>query len=147
MDERDAKAFLRQVEKLDVMITNKLVERSQWREIALGITACISPDKVQSSGAKSKMSNAVDKCVDMEKEIDNLTDKLIDTKQAVISTIERLENPFYYNLLHMKYIQYKTLWEIAEITGKEYSSVKKAHGRALKKVQAILDAKEKNNGP
>ena len=146
MQMEDAKSFLRQVEKLDVLITNKLIERSQWREIALGITANMSADKVQSSGTKSKMANAVERCVAMEAEIDDLTDRLIDTKQAVISTIEQLGNPFYYNLLHLKYIQYKTLWEIAEITGKEYSSVKKAHGRALKKVQAILDAKEKNNG-
>ena len=85
-----AQDFLRQVRKLDLQITNKLIEQQQWKDIALGITANMDGERVQSSGAKSKMANAVEKCVDMEAEIDSLIDKLIDTKKEVIQTIERL---------------------------------------------------------
>lgn len=137
----DAKSFLRQTEKLDAQIQNKMIERQQWRDMALGITANMSGDRVQSSGSQSKMADAIDRCVDMEAEIDSLVDKLIDTKREVIATIEQLDSPTEYNVLHMRYIQYKGLQEIADKYGKDYGWVTTCHGRALKSVQAILDAK------
>lgn len=138
----DAKEFLKQVEKLDVQIGNKLIEQRQWRDIALGITANMDGERVQSSGSKSKMANAIDKCVDMEAEIDRLIDNLIDTKKEVIQVIEQLDSPIEYNVLHMRYIQFKDLQEIADHYRKEYGWATTTHGRALKKVQTILDRKE-----
>jgi RNase H-fold protein (predicted Holliday junction resolvase) len=137
----DAKEYLKQVEKLDVRITNKLIEQKQWRDIALGITANMDGERVQASGRQSKMADAIDKCVDMEAEIDSLIDILIDTKKEVIQTIEQLDSATEYNVLHMRYIQFKDLQEIADHYGKEYGWVTTTHGRALKNVQAILDEK------
>lgn len=135
----EAKDYLKQVEKLDLRITNKLIEQQQWREIALGITANMDGERVQSSGAKSKMADAIEKCVDMESEIDRLIDDLIDTKKEVIQTIERLDSATEYNVLHMRYIQFKSLQEIADHYGRDYGWATTVHGRALKNVQAILD--------
>ena len=134
----EAKEFLKQVEKLDLRIKNKLIEQQQWRDIALGVTASMEGDRVQSSGTKSKMADAVERCVDMEAEIDSLVDILIDTKKEVIQTIERLDNATEYNILHMRYIQHMDLQEIADHYGKEYGWATTTHGRALKSVQAIL---------
>lgn len=135
----DAKSYLQQVEMLDAMITNKLIERKKWEEIALGITASIGGDRVQSSSSQSRMADAVVKCVDMETEIDKLIDELIDTKKKVIGTIEKLHSPTEYKLLHLRYIQYISLTEIADILKREYTWVTTTHGRALKNVQNILD--------
>ena len=135
----EAKEFLRQVEKIDLRIKNKLVEQQQWRDVALGITANIGSDKVQSSGVKSKMAEAIDKCIDMESEINNTIDHLIAIKREVISIIEQLDNPTEYNLLHLRYIQHIELQDIADRYGKEYGWVTTCHGRALKSVQNILD--------
>lgn len=140
-DNVDAKEFLKQVEKLDVRIGNKLIEQRQWRDIALGITANMEGERVQSSGSQSKLSDAVIKCVDMEAEIDRLVDILIETKKEVIQTIERLDSAIEYNVLHMRYIQFKDLQDIADHYGKEYGWATTTHGRALKNVQAILDEK------
>lgn len=137
----DAKEYLKQVEKLDLRIKNKLIEQQQWKDIALGITANMEGERVQSSGAKSKMADAVGRCVDMEAEIDSLIDLLIDTKKEVIQTIESLDSATEYNVLHMRYIQYMDLQEIADHYGKEYGWVTTTHGRALKSVQAVLDKK------
>ena len=135
----DAKSYLQQVEMLDAMITNKLIERKKWEEIALGITASIGGDRVQSSGSQSRMADAVVKCVDMEREIDELIDKLINAKKKVIETIEKLHSPTEYKILHLRYIQYVSLTEIADILKREYTWVTTTHGRALKNVQNILD--------
>jgi DNA-directed RNA polymerase specialized sigma subunit len=135
----DAKSYLLQVERLDARIENKLIERQQWRDIALGITASIGAEKVQSSGSQQKMANAIEKCVDMETEIDKLIDEFINTKKKVIETIEKLYSPTEYRILHLRYIQHISLTEIADILNKEYTWVTTTHGRALKNVQNILN--------
>ena len=142
----DAKSYLRQVEKLDVRIQNKLIERQQWQDIALGITASVGGERVQSSGRQQKMADAIDKCVDMETEIAELIDELVNAKRDVIHTIEQLESPTEYDVIHKRYIQFLSLQEIADIYGKEYGWATTCHGRALKGVQAILDQKEKAGG-
>jgi RNase H-fold protein (predicted Holliday junction resolvase) len=138
-----AQEFLRQVRKLDLQITNKLIEKQQWKDIALGITANMDGERVQSSGGKSKMANAVEKCVDMEAEIDSLVDKLIDTKKEVIQAIEQLDSPTEYDVLHRRYIQFQGLQEIADHYKKDYGWATTTHGRALKSLQEILDEREK----
>lgn len=137
----EAQRYLEQGEKLDALIKNKLIEKQQWRDIALGMTANMEGEKVQSSGSQSKMENAVVKCVDIESEIECLINKLIATKKDIISIIEQVDNPTEYNVLHMKYIQYMTYEEIAERYGKEYGWATTTHGRALKSVQAVLNQK------
>lgn len=138
-----AQDFLRQVRKLDLQITNKLIEQRQWRDIALGITANMEGERVQSSGGKSKMADAVGKCVDIEAEIDGLIDKLIDTKKEVVQAIERLDSPTEYDVLHRRYIQFLSLQEIADHYRKDYGWATTTHGRALKNLQALLDKNKK----
>lgn len=137
-DSVDAKSYLSQVKKLDTQIRNKLIEKQQWKDIALGITSNMDGDRVQSSGRKTKMADAIDRCVDMEAEIDRLVDKLVDTKKEVIETIEQLESPTQYDVLHMIYIQGKTLQEVADSYGMSYDWATTTHGRALKNVRNIL---------
>lgn len=135
----EAQIYLEQVEKFDSIIRNKLIERQQWKDIALGITANMEGERVQSSGAKDKMASAVERCVDMEAEINSMVDKLIDTKKDVIQTIEQLYSPTEYNVLHMRYIQYKSLQEIADHYGNDYNWAKVTCKRACNHVQAILN--------
>ena len=135
----DAKNFLRQVEKYDLCIQNKLIELQQWQDMATGITASIGGDRVQSSSSQQKMADAVIKCVDMETEINALVDALIDVKKEVISTIEKVNSPTEYDVLHKRYIQFMTLQEIADKYGREYTWVTTTHGRALKNVQMLLN--------
>lgn len=138
----NAQIYLEQVEKLDSIIKNKLIEKQQWKDIAFGITANMDGERVQSSGAKSKMADAINKCVDMEAEIDRLIDKLIDTKKDVIQTIEQLYSPIEYNVLHLRYIQYKTLQEIADHYGRDYDWAKLTCKRGCDHVQVILSRKK-----
>lgn len=138
--EISAKKFLRQVEKNELKLKNKLIEKQQWKDIALGITASMGGERVQSSGTHSKMADAVEKCVDMEAEIDSQIDNLISAKKTVIQTIERLDSPIEYDILHKRYIQHQGLQEIADNYGKDYSWATTTHGRALKSMQAILES-------
>jgi len=138
----EAQLYLERVEMIDSIIKNKLIEQRQWKDIALGITANMGGERVQSSGSNSKMADAIEKCVDMEREIDSLIDKLIDTKRGVIQTIEQLNSPIEYNVLHKRYIQFMSLQEIAGHYHKEYGWATTTHGRAIANVQRILDEKK-----
>ncbi len=138
-----AKDYLRQLQKLDKLIENKLAEKEQWKAMATSTTQQLSADRVQTSGNPQKMADAVCKIIEIEAEIDAFVDRLIDTKRDVISTLERL-NPTEYDLLHKVYVQYFTFDDVAIKTNKSYSWVTTVHGRALKNVQRMLDEREKN---
>lgn len=137
----ETKEWLNSVKKLDLQIKNKLIEKQQWKDIALGITSNTEGERVQSSGSQTKMSDAIIKLVDAETEIDSLIDMLIDTKKDVIQTIEQLTSPLQYDVLHLHYIQFMTLQEIADKYGMSYDWAKQAHKRAVKNVQRIRDKK------
>jgi hypothetical protein len=154
---QDAKSYLKQVKKIDLKISNKLVEQQQWRDIALSVTSggesvklinakgkaeLHNVEKVQSSGGQDKMADAIAKCVDMGAEINSLIDELTAIKKDVVKTIELLDNPTEYDLLHKRYIQYIPLKTIATLYGTEYTNITTIHGRALKNVQILLDAKK-----
>ena len=148
-----AKEFLQQLVKLDMMIENKLIERNQWKSIAMGTTSggadviingvTQKMDKVQSSGNPQKMADAVAKYVDLEAEIDAVIDELIETKKDVIAVIEML-TPIEYDLLHKVYVQRIELEAVGGMHQKSYNWAKTTHGRALKNVQKILDEREKD---
>ena len=137
----EAQVYLEQVERLDARIKNKLIEKQQWKDIALGITASMDGERVQSSGSKNKLGNAVERCVDIETEIDTLVDNLIETKKEVIRTIEQLHSPIEYCVIHLRYIQYKTLQEIADHYGRSYEWAKITCKRGCQHVQVILNRK------
>ena len=134
----EAQIFLELPEKLDAIVENKLIEKKQYRDLALGITANMGGERVQSSGSKSRLEDAIVRLVDTEAEIDAAVDKLIAVRQSVVELIERLDSPMEYRLLHDRYIKYMSLTEIAEKYDKEYSWVTTTHGRALRNVGKLL---------
>lgn len=144
MQKNKAKQFLLQIEKYDRMIANKLIEKEQWRAIALGTTAQMGDERVQASSSQQKMADAVGRYIDVEGEIDAIIDKFVDAKNDVISVIEQLEVDEY-DLLHKIYVQRITLQEAADMDDKSYTSVTTTHGRALKNVEKILEKREEKD--
>lgn len=136
-----AKDYLKQIEKLDTLIQNKLAEKARWKDIALGITTSTEGERVQSSGSQQKMADAINRCIDIEREIDSFVDSMVDLKKEIIQTIEQL-NPTEYDVLHKRYIQNMTFDEVAEAKRKSKSWATTVHGRALQSVQRILDDRE-----
>jgi DNA-directed RNA polymerase specialized sigma24 family protein len=139
-----AKDYLKQVRKLDSLIKNKLIEKQQWMDVALGITPQISADRVQSSGNQQKMASAVDKCIEIEQELDEYVDKLIEKKREILSVLEQL-SPKKYDVMHAVYVQFQTFGETAYSMNKSYSWVKGTHSKAIKEVQRIIDNMEEQN--
>lgn len=136
---------MRQVRKIDRIINNKLCELEHWKSIALGASTYSESERVQSSGSKEKMADAVCRYTEIESEINAKIGLLIDTKRDVINTIEKL-NEAEYDVLHKIYIQNMDFQELAIQMGKSYSTIINLHGRALEHLQKILDEKKEDIG-
>ena len=130
----NARQYLEQIEKIDKLIQNRKYEKDQWLSIAEGTSVSSDGDRVQSSGEPHKMENAVIKAVELENRIKELEER----KQEIIDTIEELDAESY-DILHKKYVQYKTLEQIGEEKAYAWSTIKNKHKDALKHLQKILD--------
>lgn len=117
------------------MILNKTIEAEQWEALAQSITANMGGEKVQSSSNQQKMQDYICNKIDIEAEIDALIAK----KQDITDTIALLPMADY-NILHKVYIQSLSFKEIA-VDEKDYSNVTTAHGRALQRLQKVLDGR------
>lgn len=136
-----AKTLLKQLERLDVIIANKQIEQEQWRDIALSITAHSGGDRVQSSGSKQRMADALIECMAAEEAEQRIIIERRRVKDEITEIIEQL-NATEYDLLHKVYIQHMTLYDAAFEKGKSYTWGTTVHGRALKNVQRLLDARD-----
>lgn len=135
-----AKAFLRQLKKIDAMIKNKRIEMSMLWDGATNTVATMHGERVKSSGNPQRSASLSDERLDLEREISSLKEK----KRDIISVIEQL-NADEYDLLHRVYVQHIRLCDVSATVDMSYSNVTTVHGRALKHVQDILDKREVGN--
>ena len=140
--QQTAKEFLQQIEKADLIIKNKSVELYQLKCLVTSTTAPLRADPVQSSGTSDKVGRITSKMIDLQNEINELIDQYIDDKQSRIEIIEQVKDPVQYKILHMRYVQYKKLSDIAKELHFSETWVAKIHGRGLYEVQKLLNCKK-----
>lgn len=123
--------YLKQIERLDRMIQNKLSEINQLKHIATSITIAPKEVNVQVSSDKDRMGSAVAKLLDLEKETDRLVDDYIDKRKRIIEQIDSIEDTNMYHVLSERYIMRKDLSVIAVEMGYSFKQVCRIHGNAL----------------
>jgi hypothetical protein len=137
----NADEFLKQIEKADKIISNKIYEVQKLRLLAVSTTVPTDREVVQTSGVSDKVGNIVAKIIDLECEINDLIDEYVDLQRECIGVIESLESPLQYTVLHKHYVQYKSFAEIAEEEHYSYDGIMKVKRKALEQVDAILNEK------
>lgn len=126
-----AKEYLKQVETLDTKIQQKKIELDSLKDGAIGLGAFdYSKEKVQTSASES-MSVKIAKYVDFERELQEDNARFAELKHRVINQIHSLNNPIYMKILFKKYIEYKSLKDIASEIKYSYDRTKHIHGVAL----------------
>ena len=133
----EAREYLAKIEFNRIAIANKQAEKRYWLELAGGIGANASGERVQSSGDLHKMESKVIEAVLIDNEIERLKAEIM----GVIRTIERL-HPTEYQFLHMVYVQGKRIKEVYAEMGKSDSWATNIHRKAINNLQAILDAEK-----
>ena len=138
----NAKKFLYQYEKLKALIDSKEQKIISLKEKAVKITVQSYDEKVQSSGRKDSMAEAVTDYTDLEREVQQEISECQDRQKEIERVLECLPTPEF-RVLHKRFIECKELYIIADEMGKSYSWANKTQRRALKHVQEILDEREK----
>lgn len=131
------KSYLSQIERLDRMIQNKLSEIYQLKTMACSVTVSNDSERVQTSSDKDRLGSTVAKIVDLEKETDRLVDRFVDLKKEIMSIISMIKSERHREILFKKYLEQKSLYEIAEELGMTDRGCKKAHKRALEEFEKI----------
>ena len=137
----EAQVYLEQDELCAVKIECKLAEVQQWQDIALSITQVMGGERVQSSGSKDKLGEAVTNCQIAKSDVAVAVEELIAKRKEISKTLDKVDNPTWYKLLHQRYIQHEQLKTVANNMNGSYDWAKTTHGRALECVKKILDAK------
>lgn len=129
--------YLKQIERLDRMIQNKLSEINHLKTIATSITITPKDVNVQISSDKDRMGSAVAKLIDLEKETDKLIDDYIDKRKRIIEQIDSMEDTNMYHVLSEKYVNRKDLSVISVEMGYSFKQVCRIHGNALVEFERI----------
>lgn len=126
-----AKEYLLQVKATDTKINQRLRELEDLKRSMYSVRAIdYEGDKVQTSGSGDPY-RTVDKYIDMDKSINTAIDELVELKHKIIGEIQGMRNSLYAELLYKRYIEYKSLWDIAREMHYSYNHIRHCHGLAL----------------
>lgn len=138
----DVKRYLQQIRLYDSHIDTKLDELQHLKEMVTRITPTLKDDVVSGGGSQDKLADAVVKIVDLEAEIDREIDRYVNAKQEISSVLDGIVDPDQLQVLHKRYVQYKTFEQIACDMNMTYRNVCYIHGKALLAVREIMSSAE-----
>lgn len=129
-----AKEYLRHLQRLDMMINQKIKELNDLRMISQSTGGMdYSKERVQSSPTgDASFVQSVLRIAELEKEINAEIDRFVDEKHTIINQIQALQNPRYIDILYKRYIEYKSLEQICVEMKFSYDHIRHLHGDALK---------------
>lgn len=134
----DAKRYLQQIRLYDSHINTKIEERDRLKAMATKITPTLKQDVVSGGSSQDKLSDAVAKIVDLEAEINKEIDRYVDAIRNTSAMIDTLSDPDQLQVLHKRYVQFKTWEQIACDMNMTYRNVCYIHGKALLALNEIM---------
>ncbi len=129
--------YLSQIEKYDNLIHNKIIEEEQLNILSMSVKSIPIGEKVQTSSKQDPMGDMVAKIIDLREEISKMATDFLEQKQEIIRTIEAVEDPILYDVLFKRYVEYKTLLNIADELGYSEVTIKRLHLKAVKAIKNI----------
>ena len=152
MKHKEAYEFLERPSRLAVILRNKQLELERWEAIATSMTnggqSVLVPvggkmelqnmAKVQSSGNPNKMTDAADRCMELNEEIAAYRQQLKEAEVEVLSLIEKLPTAEY-DVLHKLFILGWPPARVMEQYDRGESWVSSTKGRGVKMVQEMLN--------
>lgn len=141
----DAKRYLQQIQLCDSRINTRLEELHRLKEMVVRITPTPKDNIASGGGSQDKLANAVAKIVDLEAEIDREIDYFVNARRKIVALIDKLSDPDQIQVLHKRYVQYKTLERIACDMGMSYRNVCYIHGKGLQAVNEIMKGRANGN--
>ena len=134
-----AKEELRQIKMLDERIENNTEELARLKSMATKVTSVMSGESVSRTRNTDTLGDTIAKIIKLQDDLNREVDRYVDLKREANELLSRLENPIYYQILHSRYILYKTWEQIACDMDFTYQWVCELHGRALQEFGKLLE--------
>ena len=133
-----AKEYLNHAKTLDQRINVKLDRVSRLRAMTQKITASLDGEQVSRTRNVTSLEDAIIRLMEEEESLNAAIDRLVDLKREVSGVLKQIDDTDCQLLLELRYLCYRSWEEIAEVMHMHIRTVYKVHGRALLKVEAIL---------
>lgn len=135
----DIKRYLLRIRDYDGRINAKLEELAHLKSMVTKITPTLHDDSSSgTAGSSDKLAEAVAKIVDLESEINIDIESYVNAKREISKIIDMVSDADQLQVLHKRYIQGKTLEQIACEMNMTYRNVCYINGKGLQSVNAIL---------
>lgn len=131
------KEYLRHLRRLEVCIEQRQEELNRLREL-IGCNAIDYGERVQTSPSADSIPNEVIRRAELEADISRKIERFLQLKHKIINEIQSLDNAVYVSILYKRYVEYKSLEEIAVEMNYSYRQVLRLHGTALKEFRKNL---------
>lgn len=128
-----AKAYLEQLQRLDIMIDQKIRERDDLKS-KVGSISAVDYSKLQTGAAsrEAPFEKITDHLCDLEREINDEIDYFVDKKHEIIKQIQCLDIPTHIDFLFKRYVEFKKYEQIALEMGRAREYMSELNSRALK---------------
>lgn len=134
MEKKTPKEYLRQLRTAEIKIEQKEEELERLKSSLESISTGTDGERVQTT-PRDRLSEEITRIVDLEKEINSDLGALLMLRNKIINEIQSMDNPVYINILYKRYVEYKSLEEIAVEMSYSYIHIKRLHGYALLEFQ------------
>ena len=129
-----AKEYLKQIQNIHIRIENKRERLEKIKTILTSPTVGeLKQDKVMTSIRLDKQEQMMVEQADLEEELQSLMYEEAELIIKIGKQIDGMENSMYSRILHLRYEEHLSLYDITEKMGYSYDYVRELHGRALQK--------------
>ena len=135
-----SKEYLSQIKDLEVRIKNKKRDLEQLKEMAISLGGFDYKERVQTSKETGDIiGESIAKVVDLESEISKDIIKLMELKQKISNTIDKVEKTECYEVLYQRYVLCKRFEEIATDMKYDIRQIHRFHGEGLKEIENVIE--------
>lgn len=141
----DAITYLRQLGRMDKRIGALMERRDHYRQMATHGTSRYNAVRMGGTDRRSKVEDCVCQLVDLEREIDQRACEYADTTREVESTIARVADDRYRDILTWRYVNGWSWERVADAMHYDRTWVWRMHGRALLAIDQIRSTKQRED--
>lgn len=138
----EAKEYLERIKWLDVLIDSKLEELARMNSIVKRITPVMNTTGGGANGNQDKLGDTVARIVDLQSEFNRDVDRFVNMKREATELLGKIKEAEYYQVLHKRYVLYKSFEQIATEMKYSYRGVCYVHGRALQAFGKVLEERK-----
>lgn len=137
-----AKEYLQKIQYYDTRINAGLEDLQSLEEMVKRITPALKLDVVSFSGSQDKLGETVAKITDLKRLLNEWTDEFVDRKREALELLNKVENTEkkpYFDVLHKRYVCYKSFGDIAAEMKYCERQIHNIHGNALVAFEKLLE--------